>query len=419
MRRPVRGGAARGAAGPAAARQRAVPGHAHAARGRPGALDQLVNDVLGGNRMLVMVASRATGDSRTPAPTSSTAWAWPERGGADAQGARRPLRILVHGAQRVELGDFIQTEPYLVARITEEPDEVAVARARGAARNVQATFSKIIEEVPYLPEELTVAVANLDDPAELAHMIAALGSRPRRSRRCSRSATWPGGCEAVRAAGARARADLDRQRDPVAGPVGDGEGPARVLPAPAAEGDPGGARRGRRAAGRGAELREAQLEGRPARARAGSRPSASSALRAPAAAGGRARRDPHLPRVARDAALVEVHRGQPRPEGARKVLDRDHYDIEKVKDRILEFLAVRSSSPTRGLDPLLRRPAGRGQDLARALDRAGHGPRVRAHLGRRRARRVGDPRPPPHLHRRDARHDHPRACATRARTTRC
>ena len=39
-------------------------------------------------------------------------------------------------------------------------------------RNVQATFSRIIEEVPYLPEELQVAVANLDDPAELAHMIA-------------------------------------------------------------------------------------------------------------------------------------------------------------------------------------------------------------------------------------------------------
>src|SRR5205085_7313393 len=30
---------------------------------------------------------------------------------------------------------------------------------------------------------------------------------------------------------------------------------------------------------------------------------------------------------------------------ARKVLDRDHYDIDKVKDRILEFLAVRKLKP--------------------------------------------------------------------------
>ena len=32
-------------------------------------------------------------------------------------------------------------------------------------------------------------------------------------------------------------------------------------------------------------------------------------------------------------------------EAAREQLDRDHYDIEKVKDRILEFLAVRKLKP--------------------------------------------------------------------------
>jgi ATP-dependent Lon protease len=37
---------------------------------------------------------------------------------------------------------------------------------------VQTTFSRIIEEVPYLPAELQMAVANLDDPAELSHTIA-------------------------------------------------------------------------------------------------------------------------------------------------------------------------------------------------------------------------------------------------------
>ena len=30
---------------------------------------------------------------------------------------------------------------------------------------------------------------------------------------------------------------------------------------------------------------------------------------------------------------------------AREVLDADHYDLEKVKDRILEYLAVRSLNP--------------------------------------------------------------------------
>src|SRR4029450_1642192 len=32
--------------------------------------------------------------------------------------------------------------------------------------------TNIVEEVPYLPEELQMAVANLDDPSALSHLIA-------------------------------------------------------------------------------------------------------------------------------------------------------------------------------------------------------------------------------------------------------
>ena len=67
---------------------------------------------------------------------------------------------------------------------------------------------------------------------------------------------------------------------------------------------------------------------------------------------------------------------------------------------------TRNEPPERddeGPDPLLRRPAGRRQDVARPVDRARDEPQVRAHLARRRARRGGDPRPPAHLHRVDAR----------------
>ena len=39
-------------------------------------------------------------------------------------------------------------------------------------RNVQTTFTQIIEQVPYLPEELQVAVTNVEDPSELGWMIA-------------------------------------------------------------------------------------------------------------------------------------------------------------------------------------------------------------------------------------------------------
>ncbi len=132
----------------------------------------LVNDVLGGERMLAMVASRDT-SVENPGPDELY------RVGVAGTVARMlkvpdgTLRILVQGGQRVRLTDFVGTEPYLVARIEEEPDIVVQSpELEALARNVQTTFAGIIEQVPYLPEELSIAVANVDDPAELSYMIA-------------------------------------------------------------------------------------------------------------------------------------------------------------------------------------------------------------------------------------------------------
>ena len=52
---------------------------------------------------------------------------------------------------------------------------------------------------------------------------------------------------------------------------------------------------------------------------------------------------------------------------AEKILDEDHYGLKKVKERILEYLAVQALvQEAQGPDPLLRRAARRRQDVARA-----------------------------------------------------
>ncbi len=133
---------------------------------------KLVNDVLGANRMLAMVAARDP-ENEEPGPRDLY-----EVGvvGVVARMLKVPdgtLRILVQGTQRVRLGSYVAEQPYLVARIAEVPDVVEDGQELEAlTRNVQRTFSEIIEQIPYLPEELQMAVANLDDPAALAHLIA-------------------------------------------------------------------------------------------------------------------------------------------------------------------------------------------------------------------------------------------------------
>ena len=62
-------------------------------------------------------------------------------------------------------------------------------------------------------------------------------------------------------------------------------------------------------------------------------------------------------------------------EQARRILDEDHYDLEKIKRRIIEYLAVRKLAAARpGAHPLFCRTARRrktslGQSIARAMSR--------------------------------------------------
>ena len=378
---------------------------------------KLIDDVLGGNRMLVMVASRDP-ENDEPGPKDLH-----EVGvvGVVARMLKIPdgtLRILVEGAQRVRLGPYVAEQPYLVARISELPDKEVEKgpELEALTRNVQRTFSEIIEQIPYLPEELQMAVANIDDPSTLGYLIAGALRIPVEEKQELLE-------EADVAARLRRLAQiLNRElevvqlgtqiQSQVQSEVDKGQREfllrqqLKAIQDELGEGDEEQAEIN--------ELRE-QIEaaGLPEHARKAAERELSRLEKLPPAAAEHGVIRTYL------EWLVELPWSKQTEDNldiahAREVLDADHYDLEKVKDRILEYLAVRKLNPD-SPGPILCfvGPPGVGKtSLGRSVAQ-GARPRVRADLGRRRPRRGRDPRPPPHLHRRAAGDDHPRPARRR------
>jgi ATP-dependent Lon protease len=86
------------------------------------------------------------------------------------------LFIFVEGMQRIAIDEVIQTEPYLRARVRplqdtrpegKEPDFEALVRS------VSSLFQQVVQLSPTLSDDLQTVVMNIDDPSRLADFIAA------------------------------------------------------------------------------------------------------------------------------------------------------------------------------------------------------------------------------------------------------
>jgi ATP-dependent Lon protease len=83
------------------------------------------------------------------------------------------LRVLIQGLRRIRLVEHSQSEPYLSAVFEDVPDvDPGTPAVEALTRSVQGLFARIIGLVPYLPDELQLAAANVDDPSALCHLVA-------------------------------------------------------------------------------------------------------------------------------------------------------------------------------------------------------------------------------------------------------
>ena len=93
------------------------------------------------------------------------------------------LRLVVQGVGRFRLGEIVQTQPYLRGRIELLPDDAAGdgtdLESEALRRSAMTLFEKIVTLSPSLPDELTNVAENATSGGQLVDLIAAsLGTLP-------------------------------------------------------------------------------------------------------------------------------------------------------------------------------------------------------------------------------------------------
>ena len=328
------------------------------------------------------------------------------------------LRLIVQGLARIRLDEVVAVRPYLRAPVSAAPDELRDEdrlEIDALQRNIKSNFQKVVSLSPLLSDDLQTLALNIAEPGRLADFIASSLS----------TIGTPVKQEVLETLDVRARMDtlnrilikelevlelgskiqsqvqsevgknqreyfLREQMKAIQKELGEGDDQTKEIE----------------------ELREkieaAQM---PELVQKEALRELDRLSRMPVAAAeytvSRTYLDwlVALPWDKRTEETIDLAR-------TKRILDDEHSGLEKAKDRILEYLAVRKLNPDgEGADPLLRRASRRRQDVAGQVDCDVARPQVRARLARRHARRGRDPRPPPHVHRRAARAGHPGAAA--------
>jgi len=294
------------------------------------------------------------------------------------------VRLVVQGLQRIRITEMTQVRPYLVARVAAVPEistPTGDLEIEALARNAGNLFRQVVELSPMLPDELATVVQNVTQADRLADLIAAtLPALNTETKQALLETTD------VKARLARLVAVLTKEAEVLA--LG-----SKIQSQ--VESEVGKSQREY-------YLREQMKAIQKELGQTDERAQELDDLRTKIEAAG-------MTEEAQKEALRELDRLSKMPPAAaeytvsrtyldwllalpwskqttdnlelaeaRRVLDADHSGLEKVKDRILEYLAVKSMRPA-GKDPILCfvGPPGvgktsLGRSIARALGRKFH-----------------------------------------------
>ncbi|MFV1859696.1 MAG: endopeptidase La [Anaerolineales bacterium] len=133
---------------------------------------RLVDDVAGKDRLIGLVASRKP-ELEQPGPDDLYAYGTVANVQRLFRAPDGTIRMIVQGLARFELGEFSELEPYLRASILLWPEEVEEGvEIEAQMRAASDMFQEVAELAPSLPREVVGSVLLQDDPLQVAYTIA-------------------------------------------------------------------------------------------------------------------------------------------------------------------------------------------------------------------------------------------------------
>ena len=133
---------------------------------------QLVEDALPQSRIIALVTSR---DESLEEPSPAEIYEI----GTAAQVHRvlkapdGTIRLALQGLERIRLTEYIQQKPYLRARVEVLPETLEESlEIEALVRAVQDLFRRLVELDSQMPDELAVMAANVENARQLAYLVA-------------------------------------------------------------------------------------------------------------------------------------------------------------------------------------------------------------------------------------------------------
>ncbi|GHO43983.1 endopeptidase La [Ktedonospora formicarum] len=133
---------------------------------------RLIDDVMRGDRLVVLVAQKSA-DIEQASPDEIFRTGTVARVGRMFRMPDGTLQIAVQGLERVDIGEFTQEKPYLMAHVTSRPDvQEDDNETEALKRNVIGYFQRLVALVQNMPEGIAAATLNLEEPRQVVYVIA-------------------------------------------------------------------------------------------------------------------------------------------------------------------------------------------------------------------------------------------------------